>query len=213
MKKKHILCFGDSNTWGYDAVNGGRYDDDIRWTMQLQGILGTNYLVVEEGLSGRTTVFDDPLNEGLSGLSALTSTLMSHCPLDLMVLMLGTNDCKERFSANATNIKDGMLRLVKKARQIECWAGAPNILVVAPIIIDQRIYTSPLNGPGMGMGCAEKSEKLPGLYAQAAKDFGFSFMDSNPHVKAADKDFMHFDQDSNARFAQALAEKIKEILG
>lgn len=212
MKKKHILCFGDSNTWGYDAASGGRYDDDVRWTMQLQNLLGEDYLVIEEGLSGRTTVFEDPLNEGLCGFSALTTTLMSHCPLDLMVLMLGTNDCKERFSANATNIKDGMLRLVKKARQVEAWAGKPNILVVAPIIIDRQIYTSPVNGPGMGAGCAEKSEKLPALFEQAAKDFGFAYMDCNPYVQAAQGDFMHFDLESNARFAQALAGKIHELL-
>lgn len=213
MKKKHILCFGDSNTWGYDAASGGRYDDDVRWTMQLQKLLGEGYFIVEEGLSGRTTVFEDPLNEGLCGFTALVTTLMSHAPLDLMVLMLGTNDCKERFSANSANIRDGMLRLVKKARQVEAWAAQPRILIVAPIIIDKRLYTSPTNGPGMGAGCVEKSEQLPALYEQAAKDFGCDYLDCNPYVQPADKDFMHFDKESNARFASALADKLRDILG
>ena len=143
MNKKHILCFGDSNTWGYDAATGGRFDDDTRWTMQLSKRLGEKYYVIEEGLSGRTTCFEDPLNEGLSGLSVLAPILQSHAPLDLLVLMLGTNDCKQRFAATPVNIKDALTRLVKKARQLDVWRSVPRILIVAPIIIDERLYSSP----------------------------------------------------------------------
>jgi hypothetical protein len=71
MKKKHILCYGDSNTWGYNAATGGRYDDDVRWTQRLGEMLGPDYLIGEAGLNGRTTVFEDPLNEGLNGLTHL----------------------------------------------------------------------------------------------------------------------------------------------
>ena len=141
MNKKHILCFGDSNTWGYCAQTGGRYEDDVRWTMQLSHRLGEDCLVIEEGLNGRTTVFEDPLNEGLCGLSMLTPILLSHAPLDLMVLMLGTNDCKQRFAATAFKIKDGLMRLVKKARQTQAWRAEPRILIVAPIVIDRRLYS------------------------------------------------------------------------
>ena len=211
MNRKHILFFGDSNTWGYDAATGGRFDDDTSWTMQLSKRLGEKYYVIEEGLSGRTTCFEDPLNEGLSGFSVLAPILQSHAPLDLLVLMLGTNDCKQRFAATPVNIKDALARLVKKARQLDVWRTEPRILIVAPIIMDQRLYSSP-NAGGMGEGCVEKSRLLPSLFREAASDLGCDYLDCNPHVTAAEGDYMHFDPDSNRRFALALEEKITGLL-
>ncbi len=99
--KKRIVCFGDSNTWGYDAVTRERFAEEIRWTGLLQKELGEGYQIVEEGLCGRTSVFEDPLNEGMSGLAYLYPCLMSHAPVDLLILMLGTNDCKQRFGLTA----------------------------------------------------------------------------------------------------------------
>jgi len=171
MNKKHVLCFGDSNTWGYCAQTQGRYDDATRWTRQLSGLLGEEYLVV---------------------------------------MMLGTNDCKQRFSATPDNIKDGLLRLVKKARVTEAWREEPRLLIVAPIIMDRRLYDTP-HGAGMGEGSVEKSEQLPALFRGLALECGCAFLDSNPYVTPAPGDFMHFDPDSNRRFAQALAEKIRAI--
>ena len=211
MNRKHILCFGDSNTWGYDAATGGRFDDDTRWTMQLSKRLGEKYYVIEEGLSGRTTCFEDPLNEGLSGLSVLAPILQSHAPLDLLVIMLGTNDCKQRFAATPVNIKDALTRLVKKARQLDVWRSVPLILIVAPIIIDERLYSSP-NTVGMGDGCVEKSRQFPQLFQDAARDMDCAFLDCNPYVNPAEGDYMHFNPDSNRCFTQALEEKIIELL-
>lgn len=213
MNKKHILCYGDSNTWGYEAATLGRYDDSTRWTMQLQKLLGEDYLILEAGQSGRTSVFEDPLNEGLNGLTMLLPTLMSHAPVDLMVLMLGTNDCKERFGATAKNITDGLMRLVKKAKQVEAWADKPRILLVAPIMIDERLYQHPEHGPGMGQGCVEKSRELPWRFERMAQEQGCFFLDCNPHVTPADNDFMHFDRESNVRFAAVLAGMIPGLLG
>ena len=104
--KNHIVCFGDSNTHGYcadpndTADHTDRFTEDERWTCLLQKALGEDYLVLEEGLSGRTTVFRDPLHECMSGLDVIYSTLMSHEPVDLLIIMLGTNDTKERFNAS-----------------------------------------------------------------------------------------------------------------
>ena len=184
MNRKHILCFGDSNTWGYDAATGGRFDDDTRSTMQLSKPLGEKHYMIEEGLSGWTTGFEDPLNEGLSGLSALAPILQSHAPLDLLDLMLGTNDCKQRFAATPVNIKDALARLVKKARQLDVWRSVPHILIVAPIIMDGRLYSSP-NADGMGEGCVEKSRQLPSLFRDAARDLDCAFLDCNPYLSPA----------------------------
>ncbi|NLX82545.1 MAG: SGNH/GDSL hydrolase family protein [Clostridiales bacterium] len=214
MNKKHILCYGDSNTWGYCAQTGGRYDDDVRWTCRLQDLLGEGYLVGEAGMSGRTTVFEDPLNEGLNGLTHLIPAMNHHCPLDLLVIMLGTNDTKERFSATPRNITDGLRRLVNKAKGMELlFNGKPRILIVAPMKIDERLYGEAAVFPGMGAGCVEKSQALPALYEALAQELGCFYMDCNPHVSPALGDFMHFDLDSNQRFAKALQQKVLEILG
>ena len=137
--KKHIVCLGDSNTHGYcadptDCADGGnRFNEEERWTCLLQKALGEDYLVLEEGLGGRTSVFADPLHEGMDALNVAYPLLMSHEPVDLLIIMLGTNDTKERFSANAAAIAAGMERLIKKCKDTECWgAHEPNILVVCP---------------------------------------------------------------------------------
>ena len=116
--KTHILCLGDSNTHGYCADpndcadHGIRFNEDERWTCRLQKALGDEYLVTEEGLSGRTTVFVDPIHESMDALSVIYSLLKSHEVIDLLIIMLGTNDVKERFGANAACIAAGMERLI-----------------------------------------------------------------------------------------------------
>ena len=135
--KKHILCFGDSNTHGYcaepfDCIDGGgRFNEDERWTCLLEKYLGNDYLILEEGLCGRTTVFQDPLSEGLSGLDVIVPIMMSHKPIDLLIIMLGTNDTKERFGVTPECISLGMERLINKAKSTAAWNNnLPNIQVV-----------------------------------------------------------------------------------
>lgn len=212
MNKKRIVCFGDSNTWGFCGKTNSRYDDDVRWTTRLSALLGDGYTVIDNGINGRTTVFDDPLNEGLSGLAALPYVLKAHCPIDLFVVMLGTNDCKQRFSATPKNITDGLIRLVKKAKSLEVWRGTPAVLIVAPVILEDKIYTIPVSRDGMGAGSAEKSAELPPLMKQAAELLGCEFLDSNDFARAGESDYVHFDAESHASFAEALAKKIKEII-
>ena len=113
--KKRILCYGDSNTWGY-MVTGGRFPEDVRWPMRLQMLLGDGYTVIEEGFNGRTTVFDDPVEGGhKSGLTYLPPCVMSHSPLDLIIIMLGSNDLKKRFGMTAFTIGGGVTALIKAA--------------------------------------------------------------------------------------------------
>ena len=168
--KKHILCFGDSNTHGYcadpsDCADGGdRFNEQERWTCLLQDLLGDDCKVYEEGLSGRTTVFSDPLHESMDGLGVIYSTLMSHERVDLLIIMLGTNDTKERLGVNAPCIALGLERLIQKAKSVPAWKNdAPNILVVCPPHIGEGMYENPCGGP-MGAGCPEKSRELAKYY-------------------------------------------------
>lgn len=210
--KKHIVCFGDSNTHGYCAVpddcadGGNRFNEEERWTCLLQKKLGPEYLVIEEGLSGRTTVFQDPLEEGMAGIDVLYSTLMSHEPIDLLIVMLGTNDTKDRFGANATCIGIGMERLIKKAKTIDCWRnGNPNILVVAPPWIGEGLKKAP-EGNIMGETCVEKSRKLAEIYKEVCERQHCSFLNAEGIAEFNTRDCMHLTKKGHAQLANALSD-------
>lgn len=214
MGTKTIVCFGDSNTHGYNAITGGRFSENERWTGLLAEMLGCTYRICEEGLSGRTTVFDDPLFEGLSGISCLRPCMLTHEPLDLLILMLGTNDVKERFSATPTNIAKGMERLVIKAQQTtEAWdQQTPNILIVAPPPIEPG-YADTDIGPDMGKGCDEKSCRLAMLYEDVAKRLGCHFLDAGAieGMQMNHCDYMHLSLESHRLLAETLAMLIPQL--
>lgn len=118
FKKKHIVCFGDSNTHGWcadaaDCMDGGnRFNEYERWICLLESLLGEEYKVLEEGMPGRNTVFPDPIyEEDFCGIDVLAPILMTHQPVDLLIIMLGTNDCRDMFNANPDLIARGMERL------------------------------------------------------------------------------------------------------
>ncbi|MFG6369115.1 MAG: lipolytic enzyme, G-D-S-L [Lachnospiraceae bacterium] len=213
--KKHIVCFGDSNTHGYCASTGGRFDETQRWCCLLEKKLGEDYLVIEEGLSGRTTCFTDPIHEGLNGLNFIYPCLMSHEPVDLLIIMLGTNDTKERFGASAACIALGLKRLIAKAiATTDCWSsGKANILIVSPQNIDARYIDSEV-GATMGHGCAEKSTGLAAEFAKIAALMKCHFLDANKEISAPvnEIDYMHLTAEGHRQLADVLAKKISKIL-
>jgi len=217
--KKHIVCLGDSNTHGYcadpaDCADGGiRFNESERWTRRLQTLLGDDYLVVEEGLSGRTTCFNDPIHEGMSALDYITPCLKSHEFVDLLIIMLGTNDTKDRFAASAACIAIGMARLVKKAQATECWGDKkPNILVIAPPPIGEGMLTSPV-ADTMGAGCVTKSEELARYYKEQCDLTGAHFLDAGAlGCEFNQVDFMHLTRKGHADLAQALAERVPQLI-
>lgn len=204
---KTILCYGDSNTWGYNAVSGGRFAYEIRWTTRVAEFLGKDYRIIDEGLCGRTTSFDDPLTYGLNGVSTLEPIIKSHSPLDLLVVMLGTNDCKGYFGATARNIMEGLRRLVLQVRFLD----VKKILIITPVNIDPRIYGTE-EGHVMGKECSEKSMRLNDYYKKLAAELNLYHLDANESASVNTVDFMHFDEQSQERFARALFEKIKTIM-
>lgn len=210
--KKHILCVGDSNTHGYcadpkDCADGGiRFNEDERWTCLLQKALGDEYLVTEEGLSGRTTVFVDPLHESMDALSVIYSLLKSHEVIDLLIIMLGTNDTKERFGANAAAIAVGLERLILKAKSVDCWGNSqPKILVVAPPPIEAGH-----NDPVMGPGCSEKAYGLAREYAIIAERQNIDFFDA-AGCEFNQIDFMHLTRKGHSQLADKLTKVVLDI--
>lgn len=216
--KKHIVCFGDSNTHGYcaepyDCADGGeRFNEEERWTCLLGQQLGREYLVIEEGLGGRTTVFQDPLTEGLCGIDAIFPVLMSHKSVDLLILMLGTNDTKERFASSAECISIGMERLIAKAKSVECWTnGKPNILLIAPPHILDGLYDGPFGG-SMGTGCPQKSRELANFYQAVAQRRGCAFLDAEGVAEFNRTDCMHLTRKGHAALAQKLAQMVPQLV-
>ena len=218
--KKHIVCFGDSNTHGYcadprDCADGGiRFNESERWPRRLQSLLGEEYLVIEEGLSGRTTCFDDPIHEGLNGLNYIYPCLKSHEDVDLLIIMLGTNDTKDRFYASAACIGIGMARLVKKAQACECWGGKkPNILVIAPPPIGEGMLTAECAAT-MGSLCVEKSRELAHYYKMQCELIGCHFLDAGElGCEFNTVDYMHLTNKGHETLANALAERVAGLIG
>ncbi len=211
--KKHIVCLGDSNTHGYcadprDCAEGGnRFSEGERWTCLLQQALGEKYLVLEEGLSGRTTVFTDPLHEAMDALSVAFPILMSHEPVDLLIIMLGTNDTKERFCANAPAIAAGMERLIRKCRSVECWgAKGPDILVICPPPLGEGFHDEV-----MGKGCVEKSLALPPYLKAVAERNGAHWLDAGEICAFNPVDFTHLTREGHRALAQRLAELVPRL--
>lgn len=209
--EKEIMLFGDSNTYGYDTATGGRFPLSVRYPGVLQTMLGPNFHIIEEGLCGRTAVFDDPLHEGLSGLALLAPLMMSHAPLDTLIIMLGTNDTKWRFGCGATLIAQGITRLVKKALASDGWRGKPDVLVVCPTPITPD-YRTGLFGESMGPDCDQKAAALAGALAPLLAPLpGVRLLDAGtlPGVVTHPLDGMHLTADAHRALANALAKEIQ----
>lgn len=212
---KKIVCFGDSNTYGYNAKTIDRFTETERWTCLLAKFLGEGYHVAEEGLEGRTACFEDPLFEGLCGFQYLYPCLMTHKPVDLLLIMLGTNDVKQRFSSTPENVAKGMERLVQKAMDSRqaFRDNNPNILLITPPAIEPGYQNTNVYGE-MGERCVEKSRALGPLYEQVAKNLGCHYLDAGQiaGVEMNPYDFMHLSLEAHSAFAKFLAGRIPELL-
>ena len=212
--QKNIVCFGDSNTHGYNSKTGGRFDVNERWTKLLQKNLGDDYYIIEEGLSGRTTSFEDPVFEGLCGLNVIYPCMMSHEPLDLVIIMLGTNDTKDRFNANSFIIGKGLERLAQKTIDTHAaWRGAPNVLLIAPPPIHPDYAKTAVAGE-MGDKCVERSRGLAKEFKDVADRLHCHFLDAGsiPGIEMYPYDWMHLSLESHKLLADELTKVMKEIL-
>ena len=207
--KKRILCFGDSNTWGYCADDASRFDEDVRWTGLLAKMLGDGYTIIEEGQNGRTTVWDDPVENRLAGLTYLWPCMESHAPFDLIIIMLGTNDTKTYFSMTAQNIADAAGRLVETA--LRCPYGRdqkpPKVLLAAPVRIADNNRFPYL----FGAQAAEKTKDFPRAFKEVAEQWGCAFFDAAEYAMPGDPDGVHLDPTGHQKLAEAFYDKIREM--
>jgi lysophospholipase L1-like esterase len=209
---KAILCYGDSNTFGAATVERpeGRYPFEERWPGILQSALGSRWRVIEEGLSGRTTVRDDPVEgEIRNGKTYLLPCLLSHLPLAVVAIMLGTNDLKARFNASAWDIAEGLGTLIDVINSAAAGAkgNAPEILIIAPPPI---LETLPAHAE-MFEGAFDKSRQLADRYAALAKKRGAHFLDAGSVAKSSVADGFHLDPDAHRAIGQEVAALVQKI--
>ena len=211
--KKRILCFGDSNTWGAVPGESTRHSEDIRWTGILAKDLGSEYRVIEEGYNGRTSVHDDAVEDRLSGITYFKPCLDSQSPLDLIILMLGTNDLKVRFQVDAKTIAYGLGRYLNAITTSPMTGNKPKVLLVSPILIDSSYKNNSLFYDMFREGAVERSRELRKAYEEFANQNEICFMDAAEYGKASDKDGIHMEAESHERLGKALAKKTREVLG
>jgi lysophospholipase L1-like esterase len=211
---KTILCYGDSNTWGMvpmsAVTDSDRHPFAERWPSVLASELGTDYQVIAEGLNGRTTVLDDPVDGAhKNGRTTLLPCLESHAPLAAVVLMLGTNDLKARFHLPAADIASGTGQLVRMITgEIRGQKGlAPEVFLISP----PRV--GPLNlFAEVFAGAPEKSQLLAERYRAVAGMLGCHFLDAAALVETSRTDGIHLDAEQHQVLGRAVASALKPIL-
>jgi lysophospholipase L1-like esterase len=206
-----IVCYGDSNTHGFDASTMGRLPGNVRWPGVLATELGVLAEVIEEGLNGRTTIWDDPYLDGRNGRTYLLPCLRSHAPVDILVLMLGTNDLKSIFGRSAAEIAAGAAALVGMALTSGTGpdGGAPRVLLVAPPRPGKVTDRSELWGFGEARA---KAERLPALYRTVAGMNGVAFLDGSAIADVDPADGVHLTVEGHAVLGRAIAEAVRGLL-
>lgn len=203
---RNILCYGDSNTFGTNPA-GGRWDLHQRWTGVLQDRLGSGYRVIEEGCGGRTTVWEDTLELGKNGRTYLPVALRSHRPLDLVILMLGTNDMKYRFHLLAEDIAKGAAELGRLVESYDYgrWYPVPAVMLVSPIPIGEGIENS---GFGFSPAAVSVSHQLAPLYEAQARAHGWLYLDASAVAGPSQRDKLHMEKEDHLALGEALAKEV-----
>ena len=207
---KNILCFGDSNTWGYEPLVARRYPTDVRWTGVLQKSIGSDYRVIEEGLNGRTTFISEDERPLRSGSDVLPILLESHRPLDLAIIMLGTNDLKLDFNLTVAEIAQGaktLCELVMNSEYLE--DHPPEILLISPTHIGHNILPEDKE---FFVQAREKSLQFAEHYEKAAAEAGVHFLDAAKVAKVSEVDGVHWDASQHKEFGELLSGLIQKII-
>jgi lysophospholipase L1-like esterase len=210
--RKTILCYGDSLTWGYDPDGPSRHGIEDRWPSVLEAGLGGSVNVVAEGLNGRTTAFDDYLSGAdRNGARVLPTVLESHSPLDLVVIMLGSNDMKPWVHGHPLPARQGMARLIGIVRghAYPLDAEPPDVLIVSPppLAPTQNVEFAEMFGHRL-----EASRQLASQYSALAEELGCGFFDAGSVATSSALDGVHLDAESSRAIGEALAPIVRVML-
>ena len=201
---KKIICYGDSNTFGFNAKDGSIFDENTRWTSLLQKNLGAEYEVVNEGMYDRTGFSDNPRGDLFSGPKHFLEMLSKTDNIDLLILAIGTNDLQSQYNISFDTIENGLRNLVNLAK-----TKVKNIIIIPPVKLDERILKGAFNTQFDETG-VEKSKKVGQIYRQIADENGCEIFDINEFTTPSDYDGLHYDENSHRLIAEKLAEFIKK---
>jgi len=209
---KRILCYGDSNTWGWVPSSMGTQRYSTSWPVLLRQKLGKDYIVIQESLGGRTTAFDDPRPEFSmrNGLASLPAILESHLPLDLVIFMLGTTDTKEMMNLSTKQITNGMKQLVQTTKNFKTLknTSSPNILIIVPPIVKETAdFASKLF-----IGGTKKATELIQTYKQLADEQNVEYLDPTNQIKVDQEEGVHIDESNHKILADLVLNKLKPNL-
>lgn len=206
---KSVLCYGDSNTWGYNPATGARHAYEDRWPTVAGNALGPAYRLIPEGLNGRTTVLEDTIEPWRNGLTYLRPCLISHKPLDGVVIMLGTNDTKARFSLPPRDIATGMRQLIRAVQTSETGPedGVPRVGIVAPAQVREETSFGETFS-----GARRSSLGLADEYRGVAEELGAAFLDAAALVECPMPDGIHLSAEGQRTLGTAIADWIRGSL-
>ena len=211
MEQVRILCYGDSNTWGYiPGSDHQRYGNQERWTKLLANALGERFEVIEEGLNSRTLISNDPRpgKEGKNGYEYLIPCLDTHDPIDLVILMLGTNELKETYGKTVAEIGYLLEEYFVKTilnRKSQISNQCPKLLIITPVEVNENAERA----KEIYKGAEEKSKKLNAIYQAIAEKYHCAFL-SNESLETG-IDGVHLTKESHQKLAEILVERIKEV--
>lgn len=194
-----VLCFGDSNTFGFNPKNGSRFDKSIRWTGILQRLCENKFHIIEAGCNNRTAFSDNPAGKMFSGYKILPELLQKN--LSIVILAIGINDLQFQYNVNVNDIKNGITNLIKIIQN-----NNPNtkIILVSPNELTENVLKSPIFSTLFDESSIEKSKILPLRYAQIAKENKCDFIDLNTFVTPSEIDGLHFEPKEHKRIAQEI---------
>lgn len=205
---KNILCFGDSNTWGYNPVTKERYSKEIRWTGKLQTSLGRgNVRIIEEGLCGRTTIYEDATRPGRKGIDSISDIFERNSSIDGVVLMLGTNDCKTHNNTSAEEIAGGIdkcLDIILK------YVSAENVLLISPIYLGENVWKAEYD-PEFDRNSVNISKELKEEYLKVAKRRNVRFLAASDYVIPSKEDQEHLNANGHSKLAGVIYNEIRHM--
>ncbi|MFR5760772.1 MAG: hypothetical protein DBX41_04130 [Clostridiales bacterium] len=210
-----VVCYGDSNTWGYTPGSGVRFDEKTRWTGRLQTLLGKEYRVAECGMNARTTSFDDPFRDYLNGRHGLVHCMVAAKPVDLLIISLGTNDLKYGTVYRSAKGLDALLDVAVHANTYmpgssPVYRDEPRILVISPIALHEELDRK---FPGHEMnGKLDDSRKFAAVYREVCQKWQVYFLDAAQTASASEIDCVHMDAVSHAALTEEVYHAVQKIM-
>ncbi len=202
---EQIIAFGDSNTWGLNPVLGNRYPEHVRWTGILRNRLARKgILLTEEGLCGRTTVYEDPHRTGLAGAEGIPGILSGNPDASAAIVMLGTNDCKKVFRASAEEIGNGLQRCLDL---FETRIRPERILVISPLILGGDVW-KPEKDPEFDRRSVRVSSELKKVYSEIARSRNHPFLAASDYAAPSSYDDEHLNAEGHGVLAEAVYQAV-----